>query len=257
VRPHRLSAPARPGDPRAPVRHVRLPDSGARDRSGGRCRTPPLPRPRGRRVAGMPPALLRDAPLHRLCPALACLPARRPAVQRVVDDVAVRRATPQLRRRYCTAVPGESSASPRGTSTSASALEALAIMCDSCPVTGSRKTPSTSTERRALTSSVRRASGRTEPARRPGSNDGPGRLAPWSASSEGTTNSKHVTSDETGFPGSPKIKVPSLIPKDTGLPGLTDTPQKISSAPRPAATLRTRSCGPTETPPEVTSTSLS
>src|SRR5918992_424478 len=41
----------------------------------------------------------------------------------------------------------------------------------------------------------------------------------------------------------------------TGLPGLTATPQKTSSARRPACTFRTRSCGPTDAPPEVTSMS--
>ena len=41
------------------------------------------------------------------------------------------------------------------------------------------------------------------------------------------------------------------------MPGLTATPQKTSSTPSSVAVLRTRSCGPTETPPEVTSTSAS
>ena len=46
-------------------------------------------------------------------------------------------------------------------------------------------------------------------------------------------------------------------PKATGLPGLTATRQNTSSTPSSAAMPRTRSCGPTETPPEVTSTSAS
>src|SRR5207247_930342 len=53
----------------------------------------------------------------------------------------------------------------------------------------------------------------------------------------------------------PKTSVFPRTPKSNGLPGLTATPQKTSSTPSSERMPRTRSCGPTETPPEVTKTS--
>ena len=47
------------------------------------------------------------------------------------------------------------------------------------------------------------------------------------------------------------------MPNASGFPGFTATPQKTSSTPSSASTRRTRSCGPTETPPELTRTSAS
>ena len=90
---------------------------------------------------------------------------------------------------------------------------------------------------------------------RPTSNAGPGSAAPWRARSAGRTKRSAPTSAETGLPGSPKTSVEPRTPKESGLPGLTATPQKTSSTPSSAAIRRTRSCGPTETPPEVTRTS--
>ena len=58
-----------------------------------------------------------------------------------------------------------------------------------------------------------------------------------------------------GCPGSPKTSVAPRTPNASGLPGLDrDAPEDLLDA-ELAATRRTRSCGPTETPPEVTSTS--
>ncbi len=85
----------------------------------------------------------------------------------------------------------------------------------------------------------------------PGRNRGPGSAAPCSASTAGRTNSSNPTSDDTGFPGSPNTSVAPRTPKETGLPGRTATRQNTSSTPRSASIRRTRSCGPTDTPPEV------
>ncbi len=58
-----------------------------------------------------------------------------------------------------------------------------------------------------------------------------------------------------GCPGSPNTSVRPRTPNATGLPGRTATRQNTSSTPSSASAARTRSCGPTETPPDVTSTS--
>jgi hypothetical protein len=84
----------------------------------------PLAEARAARAAGVPPALLCHAPLHRLREARLGRAARRRS----------------LRHRGCpygpnltqaTVEPAASSPSPRGTCTSASAAAAWTIMCDS------------------------------------------------------------------------------------------------------------------------------
>ena len=84
---------------------------------------------------------------------------------------------------------------------------------------------------------------------------GPARRLPGGASSAGRTKSSAATSDETGLPGSPKTSVLPRTPNATGLPGFTATRQKTSSTPSSPRMRRTRSCGPTDTPPDVTRTS--
>ena len=59
-------------------------------------------------------------------------------------------------------------------------------------------------------------------------------------------------------PGCPAARTRAsarATPNETGLPGWTATRQNTSSTPSSASIRRTRSCGPTETPPDVTSTS--
>ena len=78
---------------------------------------------------------------------------------------------------------------------------------------------------------------------------------PWSAARAGRTNSWKVTIAETGLPGRPKASVSSRVPNQTGLPGRRLTPQKSSCAPSARSAPLTWSCGPTETPPDTTTTS--
>ena len=60
---------------------------------------------------------------------------------------------------------------------------------------------------------------------------------------------------ESGLPGRPNTSVSPRRPNHKGLPGFTRTRQKISSMPHASNAGLTWSCGPTETPPETTSTS--
>ena len=89
------------------------------------------------------------------------------------------------------------------------------------------------------------------PRERPVSQRGPGSRSPSSARRAGRTKSSKPTSVETGLPGRPNTRVAPRTPNETGLPGLTATRQKTSSTPSSRATCRTRSCGPTDTPPEL------
>ena len=86
---------------------------------------------------------------------------------------------------------------------------------------------------------------------------GPTSRAPWRASSAGLTNSSKQTSVETGLPGSPNTSVSPRTPKVSGLPGRTATRQNTSSTPSSREASRTRSWAPTETPPELITTSCS
>ena len=95
------------------------------------------------------------------------------------------------------------------------------------------------------------------PRARPALNCGSGRRCPWSARIAGSRKSSAPTSEETGFPGSPNTSVRSRVPNERGLPGRIATPQNVSSTPRRPSVSRTRSCGPTDTPPDVTRTSPS
>ena len=137
----------------------------------------------------------------------------------------------QLKTRYRTSEPAESSPSPRGTCTRTSAEAARAIMCDSCPLSGAIRGSASPSRRFPRRSSSRSAFRRTAAASVPVSNRGRGSDAPCSASTAGRTKSSNPTSDDTGFPGSPKTSEPSRTPNASGFPGLTATPQKIS-APR-------------------------
>src|SRR5680860_1899002 len=70
-------------------------------------------------------------------------------------------------------------------------------------------------------------------------------------------NISKETMAATGFPGTPKTSVPSRTPKDSGLPGFIATRQNLLSTPNSSCTSLTKSYSPTETPPEVMSTSYS
>ena len=63
------------------------------------------------------------------------------------------------------------------------------------------------------------------------------------------------TITETGFPGSPKTGTPCSLPNITGFPGLIATFQKSTFRPWALRALRTKSCSPTDMPPEVTNKS--
>ena len=126
---HRQAAEWRPRHDRGSLRdlHLRRDTTSHReiDRSLGAALAPA----RARRAAGLPPSLLRVTPVHRLCTVAACRASRRKAV----------RAEPL--RRAASSAPARPASRARlrlaATSTSASAAAARAIMCDSCPVTGS------------------------------------------------------------------------------------------------------------------------
>ena len=153
---------------------------------------------------------------------------------------------------------GREPPSPRGTSTSASAPAARAIMCDSCPAAA-----------RARQSPLRRpgsAPGRARPG--PGCVSRQPRAAPAGTGEEDRRGpgararraARTARSRRATRPGSRAARRPACAPgrrTTTGLPGLTATRQKTSSTPSSAPIRRTRSCGPTDTPPEVTSRSAS
>ena len=60
---------------------------------------------------------------------------------------------------------------------------------------------------------------------------------------------------ESGLPGRPNTSVAPRRPNHSGLPGLSRTRQNTSSTPAASSAGLTWSCGPTETPPETSSTS--
>ena len=90
---------------------------------------------------------------------------------------------------------------PRGTWTSASAMAARTIMCDSWPSMGTDTTPSSVCSSRARWKSSRTGFRRAGAPSLPASNRGPGSRAPWRARSAGTTKSKAPTREETDSPG--------------------------------------------------------
>src|SRR5205085_8189073 len=68
VREDRPAAQGRPRHGRDALRDLRLSRQRLPDRAGERSQRPALARSRGARTAGLPPAVLRDAPLHRVRP---------------------------------------------------------------------------------------------------------------------------------------------------------------------------------------------
>ncbi len=126
-------------------------------------------------------------------------------------------------------------------------------MCDSWrPVERARSVPSArvaSSTRIAWSRSALRRAGASSCARPRG-----GSAAPCSASSAGRTKSRKVTSAETGLPGRPKTSESSRVPNHVGLPGCSATRQNVSVTPSVSSAGLTWSCGPTETPPEITTT---
>ena len=64
-----------------------------------------------------------------------------------------------------------------------------------------------------------------------------------------------MTMAETGLPGSPNTSFGPATPNQVGFPGFSATPQKRSSAPTDARASFTWSCSPTDTPPEMHTTS--
>ena len=108
---------------------------------------------------------------------------------------------------------------------------------------------------RAVRSVVRPSAGRAGTARRAGTNAGAASLSPCSRRSAGPTKSRKHATVESGLPGRPKTSVASRRPNQSGLPGLSRTRQNSSSTPRACSAGLTWSCGPTDTPPETSSTS--
>ena len=70
-------------------------------------------------------------------------------------------------------------------------------------------------------------------------------------------NTQKHTIVDSGLPGRPNTSVSPRRPNHSGLPGLIRTRQKTSSTPQSSNAGLTWSCGPTDTPPETTSTSPS
>ena len=107
--------------------------------------------------------------------------------------------------------------------------------------------------------------GRGSPARAPGCEStgvssrprvtASGRRRPRRASIAGRAKRTNVTTAETGLPGRPKTSVPPARPNQVGLPGCSATRQNTSSTPSAASAGLTWSCGPTDTPPETSTTS--
>ena len=154
--------------------------------------------------------------------------------------------------------PAASSPSPRGTRTRAFASAARTIMCDSWPETGSSTTPSSVTVERARSRSSRRwvaLDGDGQTAGRPTA--GRDRPHPGGPASPAGRRARSRRASRPGCPAARRRASGPRTPNETGLPGRTATRQKTSSTPSSASIRRTRSCGPTETPPEVTSTSCS
>ena len=79
--------------------------------------------------------------------------------------------------------------------------------------------------------------------------------SPCSRRSAGSMNTQKQTIVESGLPGRPNTSVSPRRPNHIGLPGLIRTRQNTSSTPQASNAGLTWSCGPTETPPETTSTS--
>ncbi len=131
---------------RPPVRHVHLSRDAPLRRAGLGRRGAPQPRTRAPSPTGVPPAVLRHPSLHRRC--------------------AARPGRTDYNASQLTCAPWASSPSPRGTSTSAFALAAAAIMCDSWPRGGCKLT---------VDADVRGSARRDRRPRRTGAPSTPGR----------------------------------------------------------------------------------
>ena len=79
--------------------------------------------------------------------------------------------------------------------------------------------------------------------------------APCMRSSAARTKTSNVTWAETGLPGRPNTSLSPRRPKTSGAPGLIATFVKSSPTSKRASTSSTRSKAPSDTPPEMTSTS--
>ena len=86
---------------------------------------------------------------------------------------------------------------------------------------------------------------------------GPASAAPARRRSAGSSSSSSPTITESGLPGSPTTTRPSRSPHQVGRPGWTAMRQNSCSTPSAASAGLTWSRVPTETPPEVTTTSAS
>ena len=103
-----------------------------------------------------------------------------------------------------------------------------------------------------------RRRGRTSARATPGRNGGPGSAI--ALQREQRRARRRGGSRRATRPGCPEARRRASAPRTpnaSGLPGRIATPQKTSSTPSRACDRRTRSWGPTETPPDVTSTSAS
>ncbi len=116
---------------------------------------------------------------------------------------------------------------------------------------GSSTISSPSRRVRARTSSSRAAFGLTADARRAVAYFGPGLESPWSAPG-GPDEELDRDQCRDGVPRQPEDKGRTSRCESERLAGPDGDSQKSSSAPSSPRIRRTRSCGPTDTPPELT-----
>ena len=148
---------------------------------------------------------------------------------------------------------------PRGTCTSASAAVARTIMCDSWPRDRlEQRAVAASHASRARTKSSRSGRARTR-RRRACRAERRLRVGRALEREQRRTHEQQRSRRATrrGCRAARRRACSPRTPKASGFPGRIATPQKTSSTPSARSTRRTRSCGPTETPPEVTTTSAS
>ena len=126
-------------------------------------------------------------------------------------------------------------------------------MCDSCPRSGCTTPPSSM---RARTSSSRAGVPPQRRAETAGQERGRGIARALERGERGPDEQLEADERRDRVAGQPEDERRAAdVENATGLPGFTATRQNTSTAPSSARSPRTRSCSPTDTPPEVSSTS--